>query len=177
MARVVSEAPAGETIVGIVTESGDGRRTFRKLVWSLSGLAVLAVVIVMLRPVLWPPTLSMRAVKLMALPPNSNVLAVNEGRWDREGVVEFSLPEPKGPGSRLTEVWLLNGFPAPVAAASVTGFGGVSVAAPTPTYPGMARITKYRITGSEAYSTQGPKLALSYDPAKKVYRFERSGTH
>lgn len=110
MARATNEPFASDTIAGIMSQGQDGRRTFFRLSIAVAILAVVITVVMLLIP-LFPRPLSYRAKLIVDLPSDARVSQVKEQRGISYGSVIFELPEPKGPGSRMPEVWLDAGMP------------------------------------------------------------------
>lgn len=173
----VDDAPGADTIIGILSNSGDGKRTFQRFIWGLIGLALLAVVLVVIGPRLWPPSPAAVAAKIARLPSDASVSdAQLEGH--ETGTIVFSLPEPKGPGSRLMEIWTINGLMPPVAGPPVMpGLGGIPVRMPSYVAGagGSAAVsTKNSLYWKQTWSGSTTETyQLTYDPAKRVYRYEK----
>ncbi|WP_038472748.1 hypothetical protein [Fimbriimonas ginsengisoli] len=177
MSTTIDEAQRDETIADLVSRSGDGRRTFRVLVLLISGFAVLAMAIVMLRPLLWPMPLEQQASKIVLLPPDAKVAQVVPSRWEGDGKVIFSLPEPKGAGSRLKEVWTAAGHPLPASAIRHPGPWGVGIVAPMPAISGLPVASKNRLSYKMSYPPGEESVSLTYDPVRGRYIYERSSPH
>jgi hypothetical protein len=109
---VLTPDPArGETIADIVGGGPIGKRRFYGLVWAMGALAIVGIVAGVLVPML-PRSMSYRAHRILQLPSDATIVQAN-GDGGEFGDVYFSVPEPKGPGTRLSEIWTKTGLPMP----------------------------------------------------------------
>jgi hypothetical protein len=113
MSRSTNEPLGNDTLVGIVSQGDQGKKIFVVMAWAVAGFAVLATTIALAKPLFFPPTLLQRAVRIVPLPSDVTVKRIVEGTQETEGEVWFTVPEPKGPGSREKEIWLHAGLAAP----------------------------------------------------------------
>lgn len=102
------------TLDGIVAGDGQGRRTFNRLIWAVAGLAVLAVVAMLLAPLLTRVPLLHAAQRYLSLPSDAKVISLNEKDHGKEATIVFTVPEPKGPGSRIGQIASDAGLPPPM---------------------------------------------------------------
>jgi hypothetical protein len=77
------------------------------------GLAVLAMVVAVLRPVIFPPSLDERASAAVHLPPETRVTKIDGPVNSRSADIWFSAPEPMGAGTRVNDIWLKLGYTLP----------------------------------------------------------------
>jgi len=159
------------TISSIIAGSGDGRRSLTHLAWMFGGVTGLLVLGALLKPLVWPIPLAKQAEEIVSLPYGAKVLKVENVAARDTGDVWFTLPEPKGPASRLAEVWRVNSLPAsplsapagskPKVMLGTTGHSAVAVTAkpPIPTY---------------SYSDGFYRKSLSYDAKTRQYHFKNA---
>ena len=110
MDHVAEERLVPETIEGILTQGGEGRRWFLVFAGLCAGLASIAAILVLFSPLLFPKPLALRARDIVMLPADAHVTSVVEGDRMGDGDVWFTLAEPKGPKSREEGIWKLNGL-------------------------------------------------------------------
>lgn len=162
------------TLDGIVSGDGRGRRTFNRLIWTVAGVAIVAVLGMIFAPLLTRVPLAHLAQRYVTLPSDAKVRSVIEGKVG-EATIEFTLPEPLGPGSRIAEIAADAGFPAPVTPARpVKGAkkGGFVV---SKMYGGWQTVVsgdaKIGLTYQFKRGYLGESDTLSYKPALKIYRY------
>lgn len=167
------QKPADEsTISSIMAGSGEGRRAFLRFAWVLAGVAGLFVLGALVKPFLWPIPLSEQAEEIVALPYGAKVLKVEHEPDRSMGEVWFTLPEPKGPGSALGEVWAKNGLPAsmvgkPVGSKPKPGKGKPAGYTPI-TGTGKSPFPTY------SYSDGYSRRTLSYDAKTRQYHYQNA---
>jgi hypothetical protein len=112
LGRVSDEVPANDTIAGIVGHGQEGGRIFGLLVWGGVAMICIGFTATLILPHIFPPSLQVRAAKLLTLPSDATVVKVSDGN-PPYGSVIFRLPAKSLKGSRIDEVWKLNGWPGP----------------------------------------------------------------
>lgn len=179
LGRVSDEIPASDTIAGIVGQGEEGGRIFSLLVWGAVAVICIGFTATLILPRIFPPTLQVRAAKLLMLPADATVVSVIDSN-PPYGRVSFRLPEKSPTGSRADEVWKQNGWP--------RAFGGtVGISAHPPLGKRHGSKTPFLRTGkgSPAVSVSGHptysfredsdmKISLIFDARTNTYRFEKS---
>lgn len=186
MSRAADEL-ANDTIVGIVSQDGAGRRVFNFLIGLAIALAGLAVAVVALKPYIIPPTLAERAASIVQLRFGATVEKVVEAKRRGDGDVWFTLKEPAGyEGTSLQSIWMTSGHsyswsassvavrPAPPRVRTPAG----SASSPTGTAkakPGKAKASTPKVAkaATPAWPTilRDGETYLEFDKATKRYHF------
>lgn len=161
--------PPEATIASIVGGSGEGRRSFSRISWLLGLIAIVCVVLALFKPKIWPPTKEEIAAKIISLPPGAELTKVTEGEDAESGEIWFSLYEPKGPGSRLKEIWARAALPA-------RPFATVATAPPAPAGKSPAK-TARTPARSYFYDSGDYRIRLTYDAKTRLYHYVSQVKH
>lgn len=109
MSRIADDRIGADTVVGLVSQGSESRRGTYGLLAGLAGVAGVCLMVALLKPVIVPASLAKRASGIVVLPADAHILSVKDGDAREHGDVWFTVPEPKGPGTRQDEIWGLNG--------------------------------------------------------------------
>lgn len=163
----------GDTIYGLVSSGDRGRRLYNRILISLVTVAALLMVVLAVYRMTGHESLQVEAGGIMQLPSGAVVKKVVLGKGTAADEVWFQLPEPAGPGSQLSMIWALNGFPSPItfAPVAVTPLPGRK----KPATPGISAVTAPVRRGDSISMlvNEMNKTTLSYDRASGWYHFEK----
>jgi hypothetical protein len=156
-----AEEPGGDTIAGIVSGDGSGKRTFILLAWLLGSVAALALMVAILKPVLFPPSLADQVKAYVQLPYDAHITSFTRGEIRGDVDVWFTLPEPKGAGTREAEVWTLNSLSLPPPPRAITPIYVAHKARPHAPRPAPKSGTGKSVATSPTTSTTTAKAATA----------------